>query len=117
MISKYFTRSEFACQCGECQFNVVDVELLAVLEDIRDHYALPVMITSGCRCRSHNDYVGGAAMSKHCLGIAADVVVMGIDPHDVFKYLELRWKGGYGLGDGRTFTHVDMRERATRWSY
>jgi len=77
MISKYFTRSEMACQCGECQFAVVDAELLMVLEDLRGHYCLPVRITSGCRCRSHNDYVGGSAMSKHCLGIAADVVVVG----------------------------------------
>jgi len=117
MISKHFQRSEFLCGCYECGFDAVDAELLMVLEDLRDHYCLPVRITSGCRCRSHNDYVGGSPLSKHCLGTAADVVVVGIDPHDVFKYLEVRWKGLYGLGDGRNFSHVDMRANATRWSY
>lgn len=116
MNSRYFIRKEFACQCG-CDFNPVDTELETVLIDLREHYNVPVIITSGCRCRSHNDYVGGAPRSKHCLGIAADIRVTGISPHLVFQYLETRYPGQYGFGDGQTFTHVDVRQTPARWTY
>jgi uncharacterized protein YcbK (DUF882 family) len=115
-VSENFSREEFACGC-KCGFDAVDVELVAVLEDVRAHYGKAVTITSGCRCESHNKSVGGAPRSKHVKGIAADIRVADVDPHEVYKYLDKKYEGRYGLGDANTFTHIDVRDGAARWTY
>mgnify|MGYP000464310573 CR=1 FL=1 len=115
MISQYFTRSEFECKCG-CGFAAVDVELLKVLERVRVHFGLPVIITSACRCERHNIAVGGTVNSKHKLGIAADIQVKGVDPTEVFDFLHNNPPShGLSLGKYETFTHVDVREGNARW--
>ena len=113
MISKHFRRDEFACKCG-CGFNTVDVELLATLEAVREHFGKPVIITSACRCPAHNERVGGASGSQHKLGRAADIIVKDVDPEDVAEGLGVHCVGG--VGEYSTFTHVDSRsDRKARW--
>ncbi|MBX2848974.1 MAG: peptidase M15 [Acidiferrobacterales bacterium] len=113
-ISKHFSRSEFACKCG-CGFATVDVKLLYILEVVREHFGKPVIINSACRCESHNAKIGGAKGSKHKEGIAADIVVKGVSPDDVHKFLSDHLGGQYGLGKYETFTHVDSRVSPARW--
>ena len=114
MQSKYFTRKEFACKCG-CGYAVVDVELLAVLEDVREHFQEPVTINSACRCDTHNRNVGGISNSKHKLGIASDIVVRDIPVAVVQDYLLNKYPDSLGIGCYETFTHVDVREGKSRW--
>ncbi|SEM52387.1 D-Ala-D-Ala carboxypeptidase family metallohydrolase [Halomonas caseinilytica] len=115
MKSKHFARHEFACSCG-CGFDTVDVETLAVLEELRDHFATPVVVTSGCRCPTYNARVGGAEHSQHKLGRAADIQAQGIDPSEVHHYLVNRYPGQYGIGRYNTFTHIDTRSGGpARW--
>ena len=115
-ISKHFKRSEFACSCG-CGFDTVDKETLEVLEDVRNHFAKPVVITSGCRCVEHNARVGGAPNSKHVEGRAADFRVHGIKAEDVYAYLDERYPYSLGLGLYPTWVHVDTRttDKGVRW--
>lgn len=116
-MNKYFKRKEFACKCN-CGFDAVDVELLEVLTMIREHFGQPVTITSGCRCEKHNANVGGASSSQHKLGKAADFQVKGMTPQDVQRALDAMLpKDKYGLGYGKTFTHIDVREKAARFDY
>jgi uncharacterized protein YcbK (DUF882 family) len=115
MNSSYFKRKEFACKCG-CGFATVDVELLDVLENVREHFGSPVTINSACRCDAHNKAVGGADGSKHKLGIAADIVVKGFEPKEVADYVQNVLGDSCGLGRYKTFTHVDVRSGgAARW--
>lgn len=116
MVSKHFKRPEFACKCG-CGFAVVDVELLAILEDVRNHFDSPVIINSACRCESHNKAVGGASGSKHKLGIAADIVVKGVSPDKVYSYLDAQSPNTHGIGRYNSFTHIDVRSTYSRWDY
>jgi uncharacterized protein YcbK (DUF882 family) len=51
----------------------------SVLQPIRDHYGLPVQISSGFRCPELNQKIGGSATSDHCRGCAADIEVTGVD--------------------------------------
>lgn len=116
-MNKYFKRKEFACKCG-CGFDAVDAELLDLLTQIREHYGKPVTITSGCRCSNHNKNVGGAAKSQHVLGKAVDFTVKGHTPQEVQKFLDgFLPKDKYGLGYGKTFTHLDVRDKAARFNY
>lgn len=82
---KYFVKDEFTCKCG-CKMNNIDLKLVKILDDIRSHYNKKIIITSGCRCESHNNNVGGVKGSKHVLGKAADFYVKGISSVELLEY-------------------------------
>lgn len=114
-LSPHFSRKEFACKCG-CGFDTVDVETLAVLEDVREQFGAPVTIHSGCRCLVYNRRVGGALNSQHMRARAADIAVFGVAPSKIATYLEKKYPDKYGIGRYGTFTHVDTRSGVTaRW--
>jgi uncharacterized protein YcbK (DUF882 family) len=113
-ISQYFSREEFACQCG-CGFATVDVELINVLESVREYFDSPIKINSGCRCAAHNFDVGGVKGSRHKLGIAADIVVKDVSPETVYAYIDSTFPSSYGVGSYQTFTHIDVRGHRARW--
>lgn len=113
-ISHHFKRSEFACKCG-CGFDVVDHELLNVLELIRRRFDSPVIITSGCRCESHNKESGGKLDSQHLIGKAADIVVKNISPVKIVKFLESEFPARYGIGLYNGWVHIDVRANKARW--
>jgi len=114
MISKWFEREEFACKCG-CKFDVVDVELLTALIDLREYFGVPVVISSGCRCIDHNREVGGVKGSMHVLGKAADVSVKGFTSEQVCDYLNTKYYHKYGIGLYSNFVHLDVRGEKKRW--
>lgn len=116
-MNKYFKRKEFACKCG-CGFDAVDAELLNLLTWIREHFNAPVTITSAARCPTHNKNVGGAKASQHIHAKAADFQIKGFTPQEVQAELNKSLpKDKYGLGYGKTFTHIDVREKAARFDY
>lgn len=114
-LSKNFTRSEFKCQCGCCDYDTVDMELVNVLQDVRDHFNKPVKITSANRCPCHNEKVGGSDNSYHPRGRAADIQVLEVEPKQVQAYLLKKYPGKYGIGSYATFTHIDTRTGKGRW--
>lgn len=108
-----FTREELACNCG-CGQDTIDYELMAILEDVRIWYGVPVTVTSGNRCTKYNKEVGGGKKSQHLLGRAADITVQGRTPKEVATYIQRIHNPG-GLGRYATFTHVDTRVKKARW--
>jgi len=114
MFSPYFHRSEFECKC-ECGFNTVDIQLLRLLELIRQRFG-PVTITSACRCDFHNASVGGSKFSQHKLGTAADIQVKDTTPLEVQEFFDERFPDAFGMGRYATFTHIDSRDSFSRWS-
>lgn len=115
-LSKNFSRSEFKCNCGNCDYDTVDKELVDVLQDIRDHFNASVTVTSGNRCPAYNRLVGGSRNSYHLRGRAADIVVGGVSQSDVYKYLDSKYPNRFGIGNYDTFTHVDTRTGKGRWN-
>ncbi|SHI19651.1 D-Ala-D-Ala carboxypeptidase family metallohydrolase [Ferrimonas marina] len=114
-ISEHFLREEFACNhCGELPYDPPR-QLLEILEDLRAEFDSPVIITSGYRCPIHNRNVGGVKHSRHLEGDAADVKVKGVDPHDVYVFLDQRVGSLGGVGKYNSFTHVDTRGARARW--
>ena len=82
---KHFKKSEFTCKCG-CGMNNISIELVKVLEDIRNHFGQPCTVTSGCRCASHNKKVGGVQGSRHVVGKASDIYVKGVSASTLLAY-------------------------------
>ena len=120
-LSANFTVREFACLDGSDPV-FVDSELVRVLQNIRDHFGKPVVITSAYRTAVHNKAVGGAAYSQHCYGRAADIRVQGVSVEDVAAYAESLmpdWGGvgRYPVKAGRAtgWVHVDTRADKARW--
>ena len=121
-LSKHFDRSEFQCKgencavsgSGNCGQDTIDYALIDVLEQVREHFGNPVVITSGNRCAWYNQQIGGVSNSLHVLGRAADIKVKGVSPDTVADFLEDKTSG---LGRYPTFTHVDSRTGFNaRWS-
>lgn len=115
MLSKNFSREEFKCNCGKCDYDTIDAGLVAALQDVRDKYAASVTVTSGNRCPEYNKEVGGSENSQHTKSRAADIQVKGIEPSEIYQYLEWRYPNQYGLGNYKTFTHIDTRSTKARW--
>lgn len=63
---------------------------LNVFQPIRDHFKVPIHISSGYRSRILNNAVNGAAKSQHCLGQAIDIDVDGtsITNKQVFDFIK-----------------------------
>ena len=117
-LSKHFSRHEFACSCpNDCGADVVDIELITVLENLRTHFNSPITINSGHRCIEHNIRVGGSLTSQHLTGRAADIVVKDVPPHEVATYLRATYPDTYGIGeyDEQGFVHFDCRKTKARW--
>jgi len=114
-LSEHFSSYEFECHCGKCELVPPPQELLSVLEETRSHFGRPVTIMSGYRCDHHNNAVGGAKRSKHRKGIAADIIISGVSPNEVQKYLLKRYQRQYGIGRYSYFTHIDIRSKKARW--
>lgn len=51
---------------------------LDALEEVRDWYGKPIVISSGYRSERLNARIGGAANSRHMSGKAADIVPVGL---------------------------------------
>ena len=111
-IATNFQLREFQCKDGSYQV-VLKRDLLEKLQQLRDLAGKPVIITSGYRNPAYNQKVGGSPTSRHLRGEAADIQIPGLSPQQVTDLAE---KVGFnGIGVYETFTHVDVREVATRW--
>lgn len=116
-LSANFRKAEFACKCSRCSTVTVDMELVDILQQIRDHFGKPVNINSGYRCEAHNAEVGGASGSHHTKGMAADIRVVGIAPREVAKYAESIGVKRIGLyeGDEGEFVHIGSGATKRFW--
>ena len=116
MDSKYFKQTEFECKCG-CKSYIPNDLLIEVLTEVREHFGVPVIITSSTRCEQHNKNVGGSSNSQHKLGTAADIIVKGIDTEEVYEYLNSIYPTSKGIGLYYDFVHIDVRDKKARWVY
>lgn len=117
-LTEHFKASEFACKCKArglatdpswCHGQEwVDLRLVQLLEQLRVVLGRPVYVVSGCRCPRYNSVVGGAPLSQHVRGKAADIQVAGMTPYELAqKAVEI---GFPSVATYETFVHVDIRE-------
>jgi uncharacterized protein YcbK (DUF882 family) len=118
--SLHFTKAELNCKCGCKPTMLIQKNLTRLaeeLEKLRHVIGLPVQITSGYRCEAYNHLCGGAPLSQHMSGLAADIWVRGKTPAQVKAAAEkvLGFRVG-GIGLYRGWIHVDLRTGGpVRW--
>ena len=92
-LTRNFSKSEFDSKDGsEMPDDVLDnvKKLAGYLQILRDHLDKSIKINSGYRSPAHNKKINGKPKSIHLLGLAADIVVSGMSPKEVFKEVEKR---------------------------
>jgi zinc D-Ala-D-Ala carboxypeptidase len=86
-----------------------------VFEPIRNHFGVPIHISSGYRSKALNEAIGGSLTSQHCSGEAIDIDMdgstNGVSNADVFKYIkdhlqfdQLIWE--FGSSSNPDWVHV-----------
>ena len=123
-ISSHFNLREFRCKCHhpECKTQLIDSQLIARLELVREHIDSPIQILSGYRCALHQadlrrqGYETSRNISQHQLGKAADIFIpRRFIPPDMLLLLENYFQA---IGVAQNWFHVDMRsDKRRQWSY
>lgn len=123
-LAKNFNSTEFDCHGrGCCSETPIDEKLVEILQKLREHFGASVTVNSGYRCEKHNKNVGGASKtSQHMKGKAADIVIRGVHPMRIARYLESIGVNGrigcYTYDDRNTgWVHVDTRGKKSRAIY
>lgn len=114
-ISSHFTLGEFASKDG-ADIVRYSTELFAKLEELRAYGGFVIVINSGYRSAKHNKAVGGASLSQHVEGTAADIVVkkngVAVDSRLICCLCQsLGFKGVAYIS--KTAVHVDMRQKGS----
>lgn len=107
-----FNASEIACKCG-CREGFVIPEAMDAIQDLRDVWGKPIVITSAHRCKEHNARVGGKKDSQH-LKLAFDCAIPAEEQEDFVAMAENVGFTGIGVYPSRGFVHLDMGPRR-RW--
>jgi putative chitinase len=101
--------------------------LASELDQLRENWGKPVLITSWYRPAAINRAVGGAKNSQHTTGGAADI--RPVSPGELLRFqswCDAHWFGALGYGARRGFVHLDIRNgsawktggtKGPRWNY
>lgn len=124
-LSKNFKSTEFDCNGkGCCSETPIHSDLVKVLQRVRDHFGVSVNLNCGYRCPTHNAKVSGASKNSwHMKGYASDIVVKGVHPMRVARFIETlpEFRGRIGVytwdNEGNGFVHVDVRGTNSRAVY
>lgn len=113
------TRSETAKRKGISNMpppeHIENFKLLAekVFQPIRDHFGVPIRISSGYRSKELNTAIGGSLSSQHCQGEAIDIDMDGttVTNAEIFNYIkdnlnfdQLIWE--FGTDTNPDWVHV-----------
>lgn len=121
------TRSDMAKRKGVSNEptpeHVANMKILAekIFQPIREHFGVPIYISSGYRSAALNKKIGGAKNSQHCLGQAIDIDMDG-HPHvsnvQVFNFIkdnlffdQLIWE--FGNNSNPDWVHVSYSPTGT----
>lgn len=87
-----------------------------VFQPVRDHFNIPIHISSGYRSYALNKAIGGSSSSQHCLGEAIDIDMDGtsISNADVFNWIkenlsfdQMIWE--FGTNKNPDWVHVSYK--------
>lgn len=93
-----------------------------IFQPVREHFAIPIYVSSGYRCKELNTRIGGSATSSHCKGEALDLDMDGrgsISNRQIFDYVKDNLEFDqliYEFGDDSNpaWVHVSYREGNNR---
>ena len=117
----HFNVQEFKCKCGKEHEILIAEELVEKLEKL--YSALncsKIIVTSGYRCKTHDNNVGGSGAGQHTKGNAADICCYGQDGQPISskivccKAQDIGFSGIANITADYQYTHVDVRT-GSKW--
>ena len=108
---KYFTREEFKCPCPRCGGFPVepDQTLVELADDVREHFGLPMIPSSGVRCQAHNDELPNSVPnSRHVRGKALDFCIPGKTSAQILGYVNGHVSVNYAYAIDSSYVHMDV---------
>jgi len=119
MWTKELSKSEFDCK--ETGTNAMDEQFMKKLNQLRQCYGKPFVITSGFRSLVHSAERKKLAPGNHTKGIAVDIKCHSDEAYEIIKWAMLLGFTGIGVSQKGTinrFIHLDMRTDTPRvYSY
>lgn len=113
-VADNFTVAEFASKDGS-RAVFINPALPEYLQQARNHFGKPMIITSGYRTTSHNAKVGGVSNSHHVFGNAADVYIPGVSILDLYNYLCEIAGDSCEIGIYNSFVHFAVQPTKNRF--
>lgn len=115
-IAPHILDSEYRCSCCGLLppgFDIDDSKFQCLFTTfwlIRTAWGKPLVISSGYRCKQHNQAIGGSHLSVHMFGLALDIDCAPDEVEELFNIIEsvnpdLRI-GKYTIGG--SFVHMDV---------
>ena len=115
------TRSESAKRKGidniptEAHKEALKLIAVKIFQPLREHFNVPIFISSGYRSEALNKLIGGSSSSQHSKGEALDLDMdgqdNGVSNKDIFEYIkeclpfdQLIWE--FGTEDNPDWVHV-----------
>ena len=122
------TRSDSAKRNGISNMptpeHIENFKLLAenIFEPIREHFGVPIRISSGYRSKELNAKIGGSETSQHCKGQAVDIDMdgtsNGVTNANVFNYIkdnlpfdQLIWEFGSDTNPDWVHVSYNVKQR------
>lgn len=107
---EHFQRSEFACPCGKCGGYPAEPQekLIRIAERMREYFGVPVTVSSGVRCTTHNAEVGGVSNSRHLSGKAMDFSVKGKTATQILAWTKAQSDLRYSYAINSSYVHMDI---------
>lgn len=81
---------------------------MELADRVRQHFGVPVVVSSGLRCKTHNANVGGVANSRHLSGRAMDFCVTGRTSAEVLSYVRQQPEVRYAYAIDGQYVHMDV---------
>jgi len=89
-----------------------------VFQPLRDHFGVPIGVSSGYRCKALNKAIGGSKYSQHMIGEALDLdadIYGGLKNSEIFNYIKknLEWDQmiwEFGDDEEPDWVHVSYKE-------
>lgn len=106
---KSFEPSEFASPDEPDSGLKMNIELIKMLDQLREKCGFPLNVTSGYRSQAHNEKVGGKPESAHTKGMAVDIYCA--TSHERYKIVKAAFDLGFkriGLYKTKDCVHLDI---------
>jgi hypothetical protein len=97
--------------------NLIDIAT-HVFQPLRDHFDVPIAVSSGFRCKELNKAVGGSKTSEHMVGRALDLdadIYGGVTNKEIFEFIkknlefnQLIWE--FGDDENPDWVHVSYHK-------
>ena len=92
-----------------------------IFQPVRDHFGVPIGVSSGYRCKELNKAIGGSKYSKHMIGEALDIdadIYGKVTNVEIFNYIKnnLEWDQmiwEFGDDEEPNWVHVSYKEAGT----